>query len=124
MLKKALAIRVSASGEMTELSIENVGAGHNVPTGDIYRHIVIEARYKDKSAAEILTTMGRNPYFRAKQLDWKNDSALEPGQIRKVRTRTKDLLKLRVIYFYEAEWAGRSYKRGELANKILFEKEF
>lgn len=124
MLKKALAIRVLAKGEKTELSIQNIGAGHNVPTGDIYRHIVVEAKYKNRSLPETLANIGRNPYFKAKQLNWKNNSSLKPGEIRKMETRSNGLVSLRVIYLYEAEWAGRIYKKSSLTNSVIFEKEF
>jgi len=43
MLQKALAWSACRSGATVELTVRNVGAGHNVPTGDVHRHIVVRA---------------------------------------------------------------------------------
>jgi Cytochrome c554 and c-prime len=43
MLRGALSFQVCRDGDDAVLSLENVGAGHNVPTGDVHRHINVRA---------------------------------------------------------------------------------
>lgn len=43
MLRQALSFQVCRNGERVETVLTNIGAGHNVPTGDVHRHIVVKA---------------------------------------------------------------------------------
>lgn len=43
MLRQALSFQVCRSGQRVQTVLTNIGAGHNVPTGDVHRHIVVKA---------------------------------------------------------------------------------
>ncbi len=43
MLRQALAFRVCRTSERVHTRLINQGAGHNVPTGDVHRHIAVKA---------------------------------------------------------------------------------
>src|SRR4051812_32573987 len=43
MLARALALEVCRDRRDLRLGVTNAGAGHNVPTGDLHRHVVLRA---------------------------------------------------------------------------------
>jgi hypothetical protein len=43
MLTRALALEVCRAGDELRVTVENRGAGHQVPTGDVHRHLVVRA---------------------------------------------------------------------------------
>ncbi len=61
LFEKALKISIVTRNGKKMIHLKNEGAGHNIPTGDIYRHIQLQIEQKG-----IFTTfysIGRNPYF-------------------------------------------------------------
>jgi hypothetical protein len=83
MLERALAASICRSGERVQVSLENRGAGHNFPTGDLHRHLV--ARVWRPSAPEALFEIFIGRQFEddpagGKLTTW--DSTLAPGQRR------------------------------------------
>lgn len=125
-LKTSLNIAiVQVNGDNKKLSIENKIAGHHVPTGDVYRHITVEAKESGSSDFKVIATIGRNPFWKntstGQSLVFKNDNALKSGEMRlyDLPERTKEV---RVVYHFEANWAGRYYWNGEhLEKKIIFD---
>jgi hypothetical protein len=111
MLSRALAARVCRDGGRLRVELENRGAGHNLPTGDVHRHIVarlwrptapeslfeifIGRRYEDDPAGGKITT-------------W--DSTLAPRQKRafsvalaKLGGEPEEPLRFEVRYVYTAD---------------------
>jgi hypothetical protein len=43
MLRRALTLETCRDGRALEVRLTNAGAGHNVPTGDVHRHLVVRA---------------------------------------------------------------------------------
>lgn len=43
MLQRALTFAVCRNGDSITTTLSNVGAGHNVPTGDVHRHLLVKA---------------------------------------------------------------------------------
>jgi hypothetical protein len=43
MLARALAVEVCRDRDQLRVTVENRGAGHRVPTGDVHRHLVLRA---------------------------------------------------------------------------------
>ena len=116
---------VQKNGDNTKLSIENKTAGHHIPTGDVYRHITIEVTESGSSDFKVIAFIGRNPFWKStatgQSLVFKNNNALKSGEIRfyDLPVKTKAV---RVVYHFEANWAGKSYWKGEhLEKKIIFD---
>jgi hypothetical protein len=83
MLREALAFRVCKSGESLRTRLTNRGAGHNVPTGDVHRHIVVKAWRSNSPTNLVEAFYGRR--FRplvegGKTTIW--DSSLPPNTYR------------------------------------------
>ena len=86
MLARAATVEACRAGPLLELRLTNVGAGHNLPTGDLHRHLVLRAWRA--SAPERLheTVLGRR--FAPAQDGGKTtiaDDTLPPGTTRAVR---------------------------------------
>lgn len=86
MLRRALAFYVCRDGAAVRATVTNAGAGHNVPTGDVHRHVVVRAWYS--TAPERL----RDAFFGrrfalagdgTKTTIW--DSTIPPGATRRWR---------------------------------------
>ena len=91
-LEGALQHRACRDGDDIVVAIGNVGAGHNVPTGDVHRHLV--ARLWRPSAPESLFEIFIGRRFEpddhgGKRTTW--DSTIPPQTTRRYRTRLAGL---------------------------------
>lgn len=109
MLAKAVKLDACRAGERLQVDLDNVGAGHNVPTGDLHRHLVL--RVWRSGAPERLheTILARR--FAAAAGGAKRtvaDSTLRPGERRTIAVPLAGLgprvagdrlrLELRLVY--------------------------
>jgi hypothetical protein len=128
MLTRALAADLCRAGDGVAVTLENRGAGHRVPTGDVHRHIV--ARLWRSSAPERLFEIYIGRQYRddptgGKHTTW--DSTLEPGTPRRYQVALADLgggadepLRFELRYVYLAdERPLRRRDPGEPASLIL-----
>lgn len=107
------------------LEIENVGAGHDVPTGDLFREIRIEERQKGTSRFQLTSAIGRNSYFKFEKgrgvLRWKQNNAIKPFEIRRIPI-PEGTAAVQVSYYYEGELPGLDLLKGTaLAHEVMFE---
>ncbi|MFL5812253.1 MAG: multiheme c-type cytochrome [Bdellovibrionia bacterium] len=128
-LRKALQIRWSKNSEAAVVWIKNVGAGHDVPTGDVFRELKVEVKERGKSFYKPVTSIGRNPFFRSVNGDsvlaWKNNNALRPGEERKILIKVKHPVSVRVIYYYEGRIPELDLLDGDqLAHLVVAEKKY
>lgn len=121
---EALSFKVKKSGNNFYLTLKNKGAGHNIPTGDIFRHLQIQAG--SNGHLKTLYWIGRNPFFRYKDQSvvWKHNNSLRPGESRVFKISLKDVKQIRVVYFKEAYWAGVEYFSSPLQNVVLYDHIF
>ena len=127
-LQQGLLISFNRKAKHCTVTLENKGAGHNIPTGDIFRHLAIEIQTAQNEKYQQLYLVGRNPFFRSTKtevsLQWKNDNSLRPGERRDFLVEKKGLKSIRVVFYHEAKWAGAGYSFGPLSHQILGEKKF
>lgn len=116
----ALKIAHQLVNNVLVLKLKNVGAGHNIPTGDIFRHLQIQKISKAKST--VLHYVGRNPYFRNidKTVVWKNQNSIRPGEEREFKIPVEEADTIQVVYFKEAYWAGGDYVLSPLKQSTLY----
>jgi hypothetical protein len=111
MLARALSLSACTRGDQLELAIENRGAGHAVPTGDVHRHILVRAWRSSDPAALFEIFIGRR-YEEApeggKRTAW--DSRVAPGQTRRYATALAALggepdepINVELTYVYTAD---------------------
>tara|TARA_R110002096_G_scaffold239101_1_gene430663 strand:- start:18147 stop:19166 length:1020 start_codon:yes stop_codon:yes gene_type:complete len=108
MLREALAFRVCKRGSQVHTRLTNKGAGHNVPTGDVHRHIVVKAWRSNAPAKLIEAFYGRRftPLLEGgKTTIW--DSSLPPNTYRdwafpntKLGGRASEPINIEVRYLY------------------------
>jgi len=123
MLARAVALQACRQGGELRLTVANAGAGHNVPTGDLHRHLALRAWRP--SAPERLheTLFGRA--FEAAPGGGKravSDTTLPPGAARTVRVPVAPLgaagardpirVELRLVYTID-EFPLRGRELGE-----------
>jgi hypothetical protein len=109
MLAKAVTVDACRARDRLHVDLDNAGAGHNVPTGDLHRHLVL--RVWRSSAPERLheTILGRR--FAAARGGAKRtvaDTTLKPGERRTIPVPLSGLgpaqagdrlrLELRLVY--------------------------
>jgi hypothetical protein len=111
MLERALAVELCRDGEVAVMSLENRGAGHNVPTGDVHRHLYL--RLWRSSAPERLYDVFIGRRFQpvdegGKKTVW--DSTLAPRERRRWRVPVAELgddpaepLRLELRYVYTSD---------------------
>jgi hypothetical protein len=86
MLGRAIAVDVCREGGDLQVTVENRGAGHRVPTGDVHRHLVLRAWRPSAPERLMETTFGRR--FRPAADGGKQevaDTTLLPRERRRVR---------------------------------------
>ncbi len=86
MLLRALAFDVCRAGDDVVMTVANVGAGHDVPTGDVHRHLLARAWRPTAPEAMFEAFLGRRYAPQAdggKRTIW--DSGLPPGTRRTYR---------------------------------------
>ncbi len=92
MLNKAFATSVCSDGSAVVVSVENRGAGHRLPTGDVHRHLAL--RVWRSSAPERLWEVLWLRRFRALDDGGKElveDSTLAPREVRRSRVELAQL---------------------------------
>lgn len=92
MLKRALAIDLCREGQAIVSTLTNQGAGHNVPTGDVHRHVLVRAWRSNEPARLQEAFYGRRFGFTTaggKQKIW--DSTLPPNTFRRWKLDAKEL---------------------------------
>lgn len=116
MLASALEVRWCRDGELLQLAIDNVAAGHTVPTGDIHRHMNLRVWRSSAPEAMFEAFLGRR--FEpapdgGKATTW--DSTLPPGGTRRFAVPIARLggdddepLNLELIYVFIADEFPRS----------------
>ena len=128
MLARALSTQLCMAGDRVRVVLENRGAGHNLPTGDIHRHIV--ARVWRASAPEALFEIFIGRRYEddpagGKRTTW--DSTLAPRQRRafevalsKLAGELDEPVRLEVRYVYTAdERPARDRDPGEPTTMLL-----
>ncbi|WP_428261253.1 multiheme c-type cytochrome [Haliangium sp.] len=129
MLERALATSVCRDDQVIVVTVENRGAGHNVPTGDIHRHLVV--RVWRSTAPEHLFEAFLGRRFEpdpsgGKRTTW--DSTLAPAERRRYRVPVADLggepdepvaIEARYVYVLD-EHPRRS--PGEPTYRVLYER--
>ncbi len=115
---------VRKQDEIWALSLSNKLAGHHVPTGDVYRHISIEVKDRGAREFQVIALIGRNPIWRQStkgpRLEFKNDNALKVGEVR-TYSLSQQAEAVRVVYHFEAKWAGVKYwAHQDLKKKLIF----
>ena len=127
MLRRALSFGVCSKGGRVVTQLTNKGAGHNVPTGDVHRHIVIKAWRSTAPEKLIEAFYGRRfePMDSGgKRTIW--DSSLPPNTYRRWSFEPKDLgsghdepINLEVRYLYGSRESYReSFK--EPAHRLVY----
>jgi hypothetical protein len=109
MLERAVSIDACRDGRTLEVRLTNAGAGHNVPTGDLHRHLVLRAWRPGAPERLSETVLGRR--FEPAADGGKRtteDTTIPAGETRRVRVdvgglgpaRPKDpiSLELRLVY--------------------------
>ncbi len=104
MWTRALGVSVCCGPKGLEVTLENKGAGHRVPTGDVHRHLVLRAWRA--SAPELMheTVLGRRYAVDAdgaKRL--LSDTSLVPGERRTIRapfTRAAEPISVELRYVF------------------------
>lgn len=128
--KTSLEIWIRNQQSKTTLHLKNAKAGHDVPTGDVFRHLTIEVKLEKQKRYQLLGRIGRNPFLvltktdqgQSVSLNFKNNNAIRPREER-VIVLPNNSRSVRVVYFFEAPWAGAIYRDPEgLAKKIIWEE--
>lgn len=108
MLARAVTLATCREGDLLKVSLTNVGAGHNVPTGDLHRHLVLRAWRA--TAPERLQEVVLGRRFQVDPNGGKKttaDKTLRPGETRVLRLPVRALgggrhaaisLELRLVY--------------------------
>jgi hypothetical protein len=128
MLEQALAVELCRAGAVAVLSIENRGAGHHVPTGDVHRHLNL--RLWRSSAPERLYEAFLGRRFQpvdegGKKTVW--DSTLAPRERRRYRVPAAQLggddgepLRLELRYVYTSDENPRPTRDpGEATSRVV-----
>jgi nitrate/TMAO reductase-like tetraheme cytochrome c subunit len=128
VLGRALRITTERGPDNLIVTLENVGAGHDVPTGDVFRLIRVEARQESDREFAVAAEIGRNPFFGyvdgGPQLRWRNDNALKPFEARAISLPLHGLKSVRVVYAYETELPGfDAASHDELAHTVLLQSD-
>jgi hypothetical protein len=63
LLDGVIRVDAQAVGREVRFTLENIRAGHSVPTGDVFRRIVVRAWPLDDRRAEVRTVLGRTYRF-------------------------------------------------------------
>ncbi|MFN3199010.1 MAG: multiheme c-type cytochrome [Bradymonadia bacterium] len=131
MLDKALELVFCrpAPGRL-RVGVHNVGAGHNVPTGDVHRHM--NARVWRSTAPEAMFEVFVGRRFEVdpkggKRTTW--DSTLPPGKLRrfdfnesKIKGRPDEPINVELRYVYGIEeWPRHGHDPGEPMSHIVEE---
>jgi hypothetical protein len=85
MLGRAVAVEACQAGKDLRVALDNAGAGHNVPTGDLHRHLVLRVWRTGSPERLHETILGRQ--FTATPEGGKRtvtDASLRPGERRDV----------------------------------------
>ncbi len=127
MLKRALAFSACRSGDEIVTTLVNKGAGHNVPTGDVHRHIVVKAWRSNSPDSLKQAFYGRRfePLASGgKRTIW--DSTLPPNTYRQWRIDSASLgedqgeaVNIQVVYLYGSQESYRPPFR-EAASQSIF----
>lgn len=92
MLRRAVQLDLCRDGDALVAIVRNVGAGHNVPTGDVHRHLLVTAWYATAPADLRDGYFGRR-YALAddgtRTTVW--DSTIKPGRVGRWRVRPDQL---------------------------------
>lgn len=86
MIERAMTLEACRDGRALEVRLTNAAAGHNVPTGDVHRHLVLRAWRPNAPERLQETVLGRR--FESAAAGGKNtveDNTIPPGGTRTVR---------------------------------------
>ena len=86
MLARAVSLTACRDGQALRLTLANVGAGHNVPTGDLHRHLVLRA-WRGSAPERLHETLFGRRFAPAPDGGKRTvqDRTLAPGEARVVR---------------------------------------
>jgi hypothetical protein len=105
-LRRAVGVAFARVGDELKVELTNRLAGHDLPTGDLFREIRVEAREENSHVFEISARIGRRGVFvvtdGVPRLEWRSDNALRPGETRTVALGLAGIAEVRVVYSYEA----------------------
>ncbi len=103
LLRRSLAVSTRArTPERQQLELRSVDVGHQLPTGDLFRHLRVEVERDGKY--ELVATIGRSfevitgPGEPTKRLV--EDRSLSPGETRTIEVQAKAGQRWRVVYRY------------------------
>ena len=127
MLQRALRFSACRKGNEITTTLTNIGAGHNVPTGDVHRHIVAKAWRSTEPSGLQQAFYGRRfePLASGgKRTIW--DSSLPPNTYRRWRIDTQKLgakedepINLEVRYLYGSRESYRP-QFADAASTVVF----
>jgi hypothetical protein len=130
MLRGALSFSVCRDGDAAVMSLANTGAGHNVPTGDVHRHINVRAWRSSAPERLFEAYVGRRFAIvegGGKETTW--DSTIPPGKRRTWRVPLADLgpaeepVSFEVRYVYTADEHPPPVRDpGEPTSTVIFEQ--
>jgi Cytochrome c554 and c-prime len=85
MLERAVSLDACRAGLALRLTVTNVGAGHNVPTGDLHRHLVLRA-WRPSAPERLHETLFGRRFAPARGGGKRtiHDATLAPGHVRMV----------------------------------------
>jgi Cytochrome c554 and c-prime len=131
-VRGALTVSSCRDGRTLEIALANTGAGHNVPTGDLHRHLVLRAWHADAPEHLVELLFGRR--FEPDEAGGKRtvaDTTIPAGETRRVRFTLADLggdarapvrLELRLVYTID-EFPFRGRELAEPTFVTMFEDE-
>ena len=129
MLERALALELCRDGDTLVMALENRGAGHHVPTGDVHRHINLRAWRSEAPERLHEIFIGRRfepDAAGGKRTVW--DSTLPPRQRRLFRVDPASLggagaIRVELVYVYTADETPRPGRDpGEPTSRVIEER--
>lgn len=100
-LRASVGVRAERTPSGARLTLESVGAGHHVPTGDLFRHITVEAARGDgpfEGVDRIGRTFERVPGPDGPRKVLADDTSLRPGVPRVVEVSASGPVRWRVVW--------------------------
>lgn len=102
LLRRSVAATVTKDGNEAVFSIQSVGVGHHVPSGDLFRHMTLELFVDD--AWKEVEYIGRSFALQMEEdrphKRLVSDTALRPGEVREYRKEWVSDRRWRLVYHY------------------------
>ncbi len=120
LLRASLAVEATRRGDLVTFALSSVGTGHDLPTGDLFRHLTVEV---DRGPGwEEVDRVGRTFALRHRAggavLAETSDTRLRPGVVRRVKVEADQPLRWRVVWHDTSE-RDEAHARVPLAETTL-----